>query len=176
METINVIYVEPGKEARTIEMKDELSEMQNLVGGLIEEYMPFEDNVAIIKDQFEQKVYINPVDAAERGIQNGDLVYVYNDRGCTKIRAEVTHYIVPGVISVEHGSWYRASKDPNETFTAYLKQGFDGVAQAYPNTPIDVGGCENLLTDDTFVYDVIYVNQTAGLHGGPVEVSLTKPE
>ena len=40
METINVIYVEPGKEARTIEMKDELSEMQNLVGGLIEEYMP----------------------------------------------------------------------------------------------------------------------------------------
>ena len=36
METINVIYVEPGKEARTIEMKDELSEMQNLVGGLIE--------------------------------------------------------------------------------------------------------------------------------------------
>ena len=32
METINVIYVEPGKEARTIEMKDELSEMQNLVG------------------------------------------------------------------------------------------------------------------------------------------------
>lgn len=135
-----------------------------------------QDNVAIIKDQFEQKVYINPVDAAERGIQNGDLVYVYNDRGCTKIRAEVTHYIVPGVISVEHGSWYRASKDPNETFTAYLKQGFDGVAQAYPNTPIDVGGCENLLTDDTFVYDVIYVNQTAGLHGGPVEVSLTKPE
>ena len=48
METINVIYVEPGKEAKTIEMKDELSEMQNLVGGLIEEYMPFEDDVAII--------------------------------------------------------------------------------------------------------------------------------
>ena len=48
MDTINVIYVEPGKEARTIEMKDELSEMQNLVGGLIEEYMPIEDEVAII--------------------------------------------------------------------------------------------------------------------------------
>ena len=48
MDTINVIYVEPGKTARTIEMKDELSEMQSLVGGLIEEYMPFEDDVAII--------------------------------------------------------------------------------------------------------------------------------
>ena len=48
MRTINVIYVEPGKTARTIEMKDELSEMQKLVGGLIEEYMPFADDVAII--------------------------------------------------------------------------------------------------------------------------------
>ena len=48
MDTINVIYVEPGKEARTIEIKDELKEMQNLVGGMIEEYMPFEDEVAII--------------------------------------------------------------------------------------------------------------------------------
>lgn len=48
METINVIYVEPGKEARTIEMKDDLSEMQKLVGGYIEEYMPFEDEVALI--------------------------------------------------------------------------------------------------------------------------------
>ena len=48
MDTINVRYVEPGKTARTIEMKDELSEMQKLVGGLIEEYMPFEDDVAII--------------------------------------------------------------------------------------------------------------------------------
>lgn len=48
MDTINVIYVEPGKTARTIEMKDELSEMQSLVGGFIEEYMPFADDVAII--------------------------------------------------------------------------------------------------------------------------------
>lgn len=38
MDTINVIYVEPGKTARTIEMKDELSEMQKLVGGLIKKY------------------------------------------------------------------------------------------------------------------------------------------
>ena len=48
MEKINVIYVEPGKEARVIEMNDELSEMQKLVGGFIEEYMPFEDDVALI--------------------------------------------------------------------------------------------------------------------------------
>lgn len=68
METINVIYVEPGKEARTIEMKDELSEMQNLVGGLIEEYMPFEDDVAIICND-EGKMRGMPLN---RGICNED--------------------------------------------------------------------------------------------------------
>ncbi len=40
--------VEPGKEARVMTMNDSLEAMQDAVGGLIEEYMPFEDDVAII--------------------------------------------------------------------------------------------------------------------------------
>lgn len=40
--------VEPGKEARVMTMKDSLEAMQEAVGGLIEEYMPFEDEVALI--------------------------------------------------------------------------------------------------------------------------------
>lgn len=68
METINVIYVEPGKEARTIEMKDELSEMQKLVGGYIEEYMPFEDDVALICND-EGKMNAMPLN---RGIYSED--------------------------------------------------------------------------------------------------------
>ena len=70
MDTINVIYVEPGKTARTIEMKDELSEMQKLVGGLIEEYMPFEDEVAIICNE-EGKV---------NGLPPNRAVYEENSR------------------------------------------------------------------------------------------------
>ena len=46
--TIDVIMVEPGKEARMMTMNDSLEAMQDVVGGLIEEYMPFEDDVAII--------------------------------------------------------------------------------------------------------------------------------
>lgn len=48
MDTLNVLYVEPGKLAKRIEMKDNLEEMQRLVGGYIEEYMPFEDDVALV--------------------------------------------------------------------------------------------------------------------------------
>lgn len=72
METINVIYVEPGKEARTIEMKDELSEMQNLVGGLIEEYMPFEDDVALICNE-EGKMNGMPLNRAVYG-EDGQIM------------------------------------------------------------------------------------------------------
>ena len=68
MDTINVIYVEPGKEARVIEMKDELSEMQKLVGGYIEEYMPFEDDVALICND-EGKILGLPLN---RSIKDGD--------------------------------------------------------------------------------------------------------
>ena len=40
--------VEPGKEARVMTINDSLAAMQEAVGGLIEEYMPFEDEVALI--------------------------------------------------------------------------------------------------------------------------------
>jgi anaerobic dimethyl sulfoxide reductase subunit A len=132
-----------------------------------------QDNVAMIKDQFVQKAYINPVTAAERGIKDGDMVYVYNERGCTYLPACVTHYIVPGIVSIEHGSWYRAH--PTEKVTVYLTSMTTGDVTV-KSVPVDVGGSENVLTDDSFIYDVHYVNQTGGLHGGPCEVSLRKPE
>lgn len=45
---ISVLLVEPHKYPRMIEIEDSLEAMQALVGGHIEEYMPFEDDVAII--------------------------------------------------------------------------------------------------------------------------------
>jgi len=45
---IRVLYVEPLKEPVVIEIEDDLRRMQELVGGPIEEFMPYEDDVAII--------------------------------------------------------------------------------------------------------------------------------
>ena len=47
-EKISVILVEPGRYPKLIEIEDTLEAMQSLVEGDIEEYMPFEDDVAII--------------------------------------------------------------------------------------------------------------------------------
>lgn len=47
-ENISVLLVEPNKYPKMIEIEDSLEAMQKIVGGDIEEYMPFEDEVAII--------------------------------------------------------------------------------------------------------------------------------
>lgn len=47
-EKISVILVEPGRYPKLIEIEDTLEAMQETVGGYIEEYMPFDDEVAIV--------------------------------------------------------------------------------------------------------------------------------
>lgn len=47
-EKISVLLVQPGKYPKMIEIEDSLEAMQKVVGGDIEEYMPFDDDIAII--------------------------------------------------------------------------------------------------------------------------------
>ncbi len=50
-------------------------------------------------------VFINPADAATRGISSGDQVMVYNDRGRCFLRAEVADTASPGT-AVSPGLWW----------------------------------------------------------------------
>ena len=49
---------------------------------------------------------INSKDAEARGIKDGDVVRVFNDRGQLLAGAKVTDDIMPGVIQVYEGGWY----------------------------------------------------------------------
>jgi len=51
-------------------------------------------------------VWVNPKDAAARGIADGDVVNIYNERGGVLAGAMVTERIMPGVISIDHGAKY----------------------------------------------------------------------
>lgn len=53
---------------------------------------------------------INPVDAAHRGIRNGDVVRVFNERGMTLAGAMLSEEVRPGVVQISTGAWY----DPQE--------------------------------------------------------------
>lgn len=56
-------------------------------------------------------LWINPADAAERNIRDGQTVEVFNDRGVMRISAKVTKRISRGVIAVSEGGWYNMDED-----------------------------------------------------------------
>ena len=48
--------------------------------------------------------WIHPTDAEARGIADGDIVTVHNDRGAVLVGAVVTERIIPGAVSIDHGA------------------------------------------------------------------------
>lgn len=66
---LSVLLVEPGKRPEIIEIHDTLKAMQNIVGGDIEVYRPFDDDVAIVCNE-EGKVKGLPLNRA-----------IYSDKG-----------------------------------------------------------------------------------------------
>jgi molybdopterin guanine dinucleotide-containing S/N-oxide reductase-like protein len=51
-------------------------------------------------------LWINPVDAEARGIKNGDVVSIFNERGTVLAGAYVTERILPGAVGMDHGAKY----------------------------------------------------------------------
>jgi anaerobic dimethyl sulfoxide reductase subunit A len=78
-----------------------------------------------LEEAFPQRVFVNPADAAARSISNGDTVRVFNARGELTIRCRVTRRIMPGVVAIPQGAWWR----PNEKH-------------------VDEGGSVNVLTSE----------------------------
>lgn len=54
---------------------------------------------------------VHPVDAAARGISDGDLVRVHNDRGSLTLPAELTEDLQPGLVAMPFGWWNRSSPE-----------------------------------------------------------------
>jgi len=92
-------------------------------------YMPrvhsTHDNVDWLSEAFPQRVFINPLDAEQRGVKNGEKVKVFNKRGTVVLACRLTNRILPGVVAIPQGAWW----EPNE-------QGEDE------------GGCVNTLTSE----------------------------
>jgi anaerobic dimethyl sulfoxide reductase subunit A len=55
---------------------------------------------------YQHRVWINATDADTRGIEDGDLIRVYNDRGKVIMPAYVTTRIMPGLVAIRHGGKY----------------------------------------------------------------------
>ena len=55
---------------------------------------------------YYEPLWINPSDAVARGIEDGDIIKVYNERGAVLGGAYVTERMMPGAISMDHGARY----------------------------------------------------------------------
>ncbi len=66
-----------------------------------------------LKLQGEPRVIINPEDAAKRGIVEGQLVKVFNDRGTFQVPALVSDITRPGVVVAPLGYWRKLSHAGN---------------------------------------------------------------
>ncbi|QDF97024.1 Asp-tRNA(Asn)/Glu-tRNA(Gln) amidotransferase GatCAB subunit C [Azoarcus sp. DD4] len=53
-----------------------------------------------------EPAHINPADAAARGIGDGDVVRIFNDRGACLAAARLDPAVMPGVLRLPTGAWY----------------------------------------------------------------------
>ncbi|MBV9377892.1 MAG: Asp-tRNA(Asn)/Glu-tRNA(Gln) amidotransferase GatCAB subunit C, partial [Alphaproteobacteria bacterium] len=81
------------------------------------------------KIQNREPVRINPQDAAARGIRDGDVVRLFNDRGACLAGAVLSDALLPGVVQLSTGAWY----DPEDPAA---------------DNPMCVHGNPNVLTRD----------------------------
>ncbi|MGR5140260.1 DMSO/selenate family reductase complex A subunit [Photobacterium sp. DNB23_23_1] len=80
-------------------------------------------NIPWLREVVFDGLWMNPIDAAKRGLTSGDSIKVWNDRGELRMAVKVTPRIMPGVAALGQGAWYSPDKKG-----------------------IDQGGCVNTLT------------------------------
>jgi anaerobic selenocysteine-containing dehydrogenase len=59
----------------------------------------------------ELRLMIHPTDATARGIQDGDVVHIFNDLGEVVCRAQVSARMRAGVVSLPKGAWRKSSRN-----------------------------------------------------------------
>jgi anaerobic dimethyl sulfoxide reductase subunit A len=97
------------------------------------------DNNDWLAEAFPQRVFINPLDAEERGIVDGDWVRVFNPRGEMIIPCRVTVRILPGVVDIPSGAWWT----PDEA--GIDRRGAVNVLTSEKLTPLAHGNAQHTI-------------------------------
>ena len=94
--------------------------------------------------QQREPVWINPQDAADRGLQDGDVARVFNDRGQTLAGVVVTDQVRPGVIGIWEGGWYDPA-EPGQPGTLDKHGNVNVLTTDFPDSKLADGNQSNTL-------------------------------
>ena len=97
------------------------------------------DNNLWAEEVEPHRIWINPQDAKQRNINNGDEVEVFNQRGRLKIKAKLTERIMPGVVAIPQGGWWEADQDGVD------RRGNINVLTAQRPTPLAKGNSQHTI-------------------------------
>ncbi|MCG9781394.1 trimethylamine-N-oxide reductase TorA [Vibrio brasiliensis] len=117
--------------------------------------------------QGREPIYINPADAKAKGIKDGDLVRVFNDRGQLLAGAVLTDSYPRGVVRIEEGAWYGPLSEKEGAICTY----------GDPNTlTMDIGSSELAQATSANTCIVDFEKFTGKVppvtsFGGPIEVA-----
>jgi biotin/methionine sulfoxide reductase len=108
-----------------------------------------------------EPVRLHPADAAARGLRDGDLVRIFNDRGACLAGLAVDEAVRPGVAQLSTGAWY----DPDPANPGFCRHGNPNVLTAdRPSSTLSQGCTGQLALVEIEPY-----------HGIPPELSVTRP-
>ncbi|HLX49701.1 MAG TPA: molybdopterin guanine dinucleotide-containing S/N-oxide reductase [Streptosporangiaceae bacterium] len=114
-----------------------------------------------VKIAGREPVRMHPSDAQARGLRDGDLVRIFNDRGACLAGLSVDGAVRPGVIQLSTGAWY----DPDPADPRFCRHGNPNVLTAdLPSSSLSQGCTGQLALVEVEAY-----------RGTPPELSVTRP-
>jgi biotin/methionine sulfoxide reductase len=114
-----------------------------------------------VKVAGREPVRLHPADAAARGLRDGDLVRIFNDRGACLAGLAVDDAIRPGVAQLSTGAWY----DPDPADPAFCRHGNPNVLTADRPSSTLSQGCAGQLS-------LVEIEPCRGV---PPELSVNRP-
>jgi biotin/methionine sulfoxide reductase len=104
---------------------------------------------------------MSPGDAEARGLRDGDLVRIFNDRGACLAGLAVDEAVRPGVAQLSTGAWY----DPDPADPGFCRHGNPNVLTAdLPSSTLSQGCAGQLALVEVEAY-----------RGTPPELSVNRP-
>jgi anaerobic dimethyl sulfoxide reductase subunit A len=100
------------------------------------------EGVDWLEEAFPHRVFVNPVDAGTRGITNGDIVRVFNQRGELHMACRVTRRVMPGVVAIPQGAWWSPNAQGED------ERGSINVLTSERWTPMAFGNAQHSVMAD----------------------------